>query len=217
MPVHRHLHDKLGSVFAYRSELDAWWASRRAGLEAQTTGAAQPTQASRPEQTARPAAERRGRGTRFLLAALAAVLLAGALTWLSRERRDSWHSPLANARFTRLLEFGTAQQAAALSRDGKQVAFLAQQDGRLDVWGGVLGASHYRNLTDGSVPNIVNPVLRVLDFSADSTLVTMWTRRADGSQPDDVNVLAVPVGGGPLRPYLPGAAEFAWSRDGRLV
>jgi hypothetical protein len=85
------------------------------------------------------------------------------------------------------------------------------------VWGGVLGASHYRNLTDGSVPNIVNPVLRVLDFSADSTLVTMWTRRADGSQPDDVNVLAVPVGGGPLRPYLSGAAEFAWSRDGRLV
>src|SRR5271169_2355309 len=32
MPVHRHLHDKLGSVFAYRSELDAWWTSRRARL-----------------------------------------------------------------------------------------------------------------------------------------------------------------------------------------
>ena len=80
MPVHRHLHDKMGSVFAYRSELDAWWESRRAGLEAQTTGAAQPTQAPRPEQTARTAQERRGRGTLFLLAALAAVLLAGALT-----------------------------------------------------------------------------------------------------------------------------------------
>ena len=65
MPVHRHLHDKLGSVFAYRSELDAWWASRRAGLEAQTTAAAQPIQASRPEQTARPAEERRGRATRI--------------------------------------------------------------------------------------------------------------------------------------------------------
>ena len=217
MPVHRHQHDKMGSVFAYRSELDAWWESRRAGLEAQTTGAAQPTQAPRPEQSARRAEEPRGWGTRFLLAALAAVLLAGALTWLSRERRDVWHSPLANARFSRLLDFGTAQQAAALSRDGKLVAFLAQQDGRLDGWGGVVGANHYRNLTEGSVPNIVNPALRVLDFSADSMLVTMWTRRADGSKPDDVNVLAVPVGGGPLRPYLPGAAEFAWSHDGRLV
>ena len=25
MPVHRHVHDKLGSVYAFRSELDAWW------------------------------------------------------------------------------------------------------------------------------------------------------------------------------------------------
>ncbi len=80
MPVHRHQHDKLGSVFAYRSELDAWWESRRAGLEAQTTGATQP-QASRREQTARSNEERHGRETRFMiLAALAAaVLLAVAL------------------------------------------------------------------------------------------------------------------------------------------
>src|SRR5580658_4277520 len=32
MPVHRHLHDKQGSVFAFRSELDAWWESRRTRL-----------------------------------------------------------------------------------------------------------------------------------------------------------------------------------------
>src|SRR5687768_2348726 len=29
MPVHRHLHDKLGSVYAYRTELDAWAAGRK--------------------------------------------------------------------------------------------------------------------------------------------------------------------------------------------
>ena len=28
MPVHRHLHDKLGSVYAFRSELDGWWRGR---------------------------------------------------------------------------------------------------------------------------------------------------------------------------------------------
>ena len=28
MPVHRHLHDKVGSVFAFKSELDAWVAGR---------------------------------------------------------------------------------------------------------------------------------------------------------------------------------------------
>ena len=29
MPVHRHVHDRLGSVYAFRSELDAWTRSRR--------------------------------------------------------------------------------------------------------------------------------------------------------------------------------------------
>jgi TolB-like protein/Tfp pilus assembly protein PilF len=28
MPVHRHLHGKLGSVYAFRSEIDVWWANR---------------------------------------------------------------------------------------------------------------------------------------------------------------------------------------------
>ncbi len=29
MPVHRHLHDKIGSVYAFRAELDAWARSRQ--------------------------------------------------------------------------------------------------------------------------------------------------------------------------------------------
>ena len=33
MPVHRHLHAKLGSVYGFRSELDAWWHDRRLRLE----------------------------------------------------------------------------------------------------------------------------------------------------------------------------------------
>src|SRR5271168_4672127 len=28
MPVHRHLHDKMGSVYAFQSELDSWTRSR---------------------------------------------------------------------------------------------------------------------------------------------------------------------------------------------
>jgi TolB-like protein len=32
LPVHRLVHDKLGSVYAYQSELDAWWRSREAEL-----------------------------------------------------------------------------------------------------------------------------------------------------------------------------------------
>ena len=33
MPVHRHLHDKRGSVYALSSELDAWRQSRKLGFE----------------------------------------------------------------------------------------------------------------------------------------------------------------------------------------
>ena len=32
LPVHRLVHDKLGSIYAYQSELDAWWRSREAEL-----------------------------------------------------------------------------------------------------------------------------------------------------------------------------------------
>src|SRR5215470_1994722 len=33
MPIHRHVHDKGGSVYALSSELDAWLQSRRLRLE----------------------------------------------------------------------------------------------------------------------------------------------------------------------------------------
>lgn len=33
MPVHRHLHDRMGSVYAFNSELDAWLQGRRLRLE----------------------------------------------------------------------------------------------------------------------------------------------------------------------------------------
>src|SRR5438094_6290321 len=37
MPVHRHLHDKMGSVYALRSELDVWALSRSGAAGAAET------------------------------------------------------------------------------------------------------------------------------------------------------------------------------------
>jgi hypothetical protein len=34
LPVHRHLHDRRDSVYAYRSEIDEWWQNRRNHLGA---------------------------------------------------------------------------------------------------------------------------------------------------------------------------------------
>lgn len=33
MPIHRHLHDKQGTVYAIKAELDEWWRGRRARIE----------------------------------------------------------------------------------------------------------------------------------------------------------------------------------------
>ncbi len=33
LPVHRHLHTKRASVYAFRSEIDVWWNSGQAHLE----------------------------------------------------------------------------------------------------------------------------------------------------------------------------------------
>ena len=34
LPVHRHLHSKSGSVYAYRAELDDWWKNRGVSVDA---------------------------------------------------------------------------------------------------------------------------------------------------------------------------------------
>jgi len=124
--------------------------------------------------------------------------------------------PLADAKFLRLTDFGT-EQAAAISRDGKYVAFLADRDGHFDAWVTEIGSNHYRNLTEGQTLQLTNASVRTVGFSPDGLLVTMWTRAADGSRPDDVKILAAPVSGGPLQPYLQDAAEYDWTADGKRV
>jgi len=218
MPVHRHLHDKLGSVFAFRSELDAWWETRRTRLT-QEGADERPAQILQTAEDASRTTAPRVHPTRLVRLGVAAgvMLMAGALAWYAAETDYFWRSPLAHAKFTRLVDFTGTAQAAALSRDGKFVAFLADRDGQIDAWVSELGSGTYRNLTRGDVRDMVNPWIRSLGFSADSSFVSIWTKRPNGSQAGDVNILAVPTAGGPLQPYLREAAEFDWSRDGKRL
>ena len=34
LPVHRHLHSKSGSVYAFKAELDEWWKNRGVSVDA---------------------------------------------------------------------------------------------------------------------------------------------------------------------------------------
>lgn len=217
MPVHRHLHDKLGSVYASRAELDAWADTRklRATPESENgdDSAGVSRQAKRPEF---PTAHSRSTLLIRLFAAVAAVAIGLGL-WLNR-KEYFWRSPIAKAKFQTVTTFEGVEQAATVSRDGQFVAFLSDRDGHVDVYVTQVGSGQFHNLTRGKAPEIANPLLRTLGFSPDASLVTFWGRQQDGSSAGNINVWAVPTLGGEPKLYLEGVAEYDWSRDGsRLV
>ena len=195
MPVHRHVHDKRGSVYAFRSELDRWLRDRR------------------PPVDSEPARSR----TRGLLAGVGAVVflvIAAAAWWLARNETAPGN-PLEAARITPLTDFDGVETAAAVSRDGEFVAFLSDRSGTLDAWVTRIGTGEFHNLTRGAAPELLNPEIRSVAFSPDGSLVTLWGRDTDGE--GTVNVWAAPVTGGPLREYRPGVVEMDWSSDGQRV
>jgi Tol biopolymer transport system component len=212
MPVHRHLHDSMGSVYASREELDTWMRSRnlRAGQENGNN-----TLSPNPPAPSPPATSSFLARWKFVLAlaAVVAALAIGASLWLQKTEHF-WRNPIADARFQTVTDFDGLEQAAAVSRDGHFVAFLSDRDGHMDVWVTQVGSGEFHNLTHGSAPGLPNPSIRALGFSPDGSLVTFWVRRPGGASGGDIGIWAVPTLGGEPRPYLEGVAEFDWSRDG---
>ncbi len=141
-----------------------------------------------------------------------AALAVGAIVWF-RQTESFWRNPIAEARFQIITDFDGMEQAAALSRDGKFVAFLSDRDGHMDVWITQPGSGQFQNLTRGSVPELVNPSVRTLGFSPDGSLVTFWAREPAGAS-GQIGIWAAPILGGPLRLYLEGVAEYDWSQNG---
>ena len=226
MPVHRHLHDRAGSVYASQAELDAWMRSRSPAFADNGNGAPSPSpdapvaeEAVAPEPLATGDPEvgspRKWKWKWTVLGSLAAcaILLLGSVLWL-RRTEYFWKSPIADARFQPITDFDRIAEAAAISRDGQLVAFLSDRDGPMDIWVTQVGSGEYHNLTHGSIEGLVNPSIRALSFSPDASLVTFWLRRRNGSSKGDTDTWAVPTLGGQPRPYLDGVAEFDWSRHG---
>jgi hypothetical protein len=235
MPVHRHLHDKLGSVYAFRSELDAWTRSRTteqpaelrqdAGLlqdlspdSVATLGGADPANdnsqsvaESSPDSPAQARPSRRGVRSALLAAVVATLVAVAVFAWRAPRPPAAKAQPLAGARFSQLSDFGGTEQAAAISRDGRFVAFLSDQDGPTDVWVTQVRTGRFYNLTRGAVTDLAaNPSVRTVGFSPDGSLVTFWTRRVDAAGQAHTSIWAAPILGGPARPYLgPGLTSKA--------
>jgi Tol biopolymer transport system component/DNA-binding winged helix-turn-helix (wHTH) protein len=152
------------------------------------------------------------------------LLTAGALAlamgiWLYRSPASLPRDPLVGARVVPLTDFDGTEQDAAISADGGLVAFLSDRDGAFDAWITEIGSGTFRNLTRGGLAEARNPAVRTLTFSPDGAELLVWARLASGAPEEaQIDLLAVPVGGGPLRKYRSGVAEVEWSRQaGRMI
>jgi Tol biopolymer transport system component len=206
MPVHRHLHDRLGSVYAFRAELDDWTRKRSRALE--ENGHTIPS-VNTPQRTL---------WKRVLAVTAVGVAASLGITLWLQQTEQLWRSPIADARYQMITDFDGVAPAAAVSRDGHLVAFLSDQDGPMDVWVTQVGSGQFHNLTRGSATDTLISELRTPGFSPDGSLVTYWDRKQPAAAGHGISVWGVPTLGGQPKPYLDGVAEFDWSADGsRLV
>jgi Tol biopolymer transport system component len=213
MPVHRHLHDKMGTVSASRTELDAWARGRNLrAVQEDENNAPSPNPLAEAPLPAITTSASRWKFV-FLTGTAVALLAIGASLWLQKTEY-LWRNPIADARIQNVTDFEGVEQDAAVSRDGQFVAFLSDRDGKMDVWVTQVASGQFHNLTHGSAPELVNPSVRTLGFTPDGAFVTFWVRKQNSSSGGDISIWAVPTLGGSPKPYLEGVAEYDWSHDG---
>ena len=132
-----------------------------------------------------------------------------------RQRDYFWKNPLAGGRFTRFTDWEGSELDAAISPDGKFVAFVSDRGGPFEIWAGQVGGGEFLNLSKGQQPGLANRAIKDVGFSGDGTHVLFPMARKNERGQD---VWLVPTMGGPPRPFLRDAVEVAWSADGaRLV
>jgi hypothetical protein len=152
-------------------------------------------------------------GTTWLPWVALVTLAAGVGLWQARRPMTTPENPLANAQFTRFTDWEGTEEGAEISPDGKFVAFLADRDGRFDLWLSQVGTGRFSNLTRGFPPLAASGfIVRKLGFSGDGSAI--WFNPADGKP----LVLMDLIGGTPRAFLGEGANLPAWSPDAtRLV
>jgi serine/threonine protein kinase/WD40 repeat protein len=160
---------------------------------------------------AAPAGAATGVSARTLVAA-AAIAGAGIVASLSivGSRSATVPNPLENALFSRFTNFEGTERSAAISPDGRFVAFRSNQDGPLDVWLGQVGTGRFVNLTNGADDEFATETPSV-GFTGDGSEI--WL-----SGGPDRRLRLMPIMGGAPRPFLPDrAVTVSWSQDGTRI
>ena len=162
-------------------------------------------------------ATRIGGFPQWAVAALIAVVLGIAVWTFNRNFGRLPPDPLAGADFAPVTDFVGAEEHAAISPDGRLVAFVSDRDGAWDVWLGQIGTGDFQNLTRGRIPELRNPAVRMLQFSPDGSDVRIWTKTSDPAGGVIDHGWIVPIVGSELRRDVAGIAELDWSPDGEKV
>jgi hypothetical protein len=118
-------------------------------------------------------------------------------------------NPLEKAHFTRVTDFESVE--AAISPDGRFVAFVSDHDGPFDVWLTQVGSGRLINLTQGKAGPLPGP-LRNVGFSGDGSEI--WIGGGDVG----LRLRLMPLTGGTPRNFLgEETANLAWSPDGERI
>jgi serine/threonine protein kinase/Tol biopolymer transport system component len=149
-------------------------------------------------------------------AALAAAMVVLSLvvavaSWLARNgTTPSIDNLLAKATFTPFTNFDGSELDAAISPDGRFVAFLSDREGPFQLWLKQIGTGQFLNLTPGELDQRDNGPNRSVGFSADGSEI--WGHGGN-------RLRLRPLTGGSPRAFLSEhAVNVAWSPDGtRLV
>ena len=199
LPVHRLEPDRPGSVFAYKQELDEWWASRR-----QTVMTVDGTGVHESAQTV-------GRRRRLVWPAVSAVLIVSAGVGLTR--RVTSHLSQFNVLDPVPLTSDLGSEIEpTFSPDGNQVAYAwdGPTESKWDVYVKMVGSDSPLRLTRSPEPNL-HPC-----WSPDggSIVFLRFLRQQRKSL-----IVVVPPIGGQERIVSEGLYEgpLAWSPDNRWI
>jgi eukaryotic-like serine/threonine-protein kinase len=213
MPVHRHVHDRAGSVFAYRSELNQWWDGRKARLEQEE----RPDASVVDERSSRVASPVRWASPATAGIAVAAVaLIVIAFSPLGRPPPGHDGRPvrfIVPAPHDTTIDSVPGEPHPAVSPLGDRIAFVAlSPDGRGMLWVRQLDSDTPRPLagTDGAALPFWSPDGQFIAFTAGGKLKKI--KAAGGSPQTLCDVPRIP---GAVHPEP--SAGGAWSARGTIL